>query len=187
MPASPDITELLIALSKGDRQALDQLLPVLYEELRQIAHAHLLQERKDHTLDTAALVHEAYLKLVQVNRVQWQDRAHFCAMASRVMRRILIDYARGRMRVRRGGDLQRVSVDEVTLMPAAQAEDLIALDEALERFTAVYERACRVIECRFFGGLNVEETAEALGISSATVKRDWALGRAWLNRELASS
>ena len=183
----PDTTQLLRGLSQGRREALDGLMPLVYEELRQIAHAQLRRERPGHTLSTTAVVHEAYLRLIDIEQVEWQDRAHFFAMAARVMRRILIDYARAKKREKRGGDAVHVPLAEALDVPARQADELLALNEALERLEAVSERQCRVVECRCFGGLSVEETAAVLGTSPATVKRDWAFSRAWLNRELTRS
>jgi RNA polymerase sigma factor (TIGR02999 family) len=179
-----DVTGLLVDLSGGRREALEELMPIIYDELRLVAHRHLRNERPGHTLNTTALVHESYFKLVDVTRVQWQDRAHFFAMASRAMRRILIDYARTRGREKRGGDRKRVSIQMAFHVAEDSAEDLIALDDALQRLEAVNERQARIVEYRFFGGLSVKETAEALGIAPATVKRDWAVTRAWLNKEL---
>jgi len=181
-----EITDLLIQLSQGRREALDQLVPIVYNELRAVAHRHLGAERAGHTLNTTALVHETYLKLVNVRHVQWRDRAHFFAMAGRLMRRILIDYARARKRDKRGGDPVAVSLDEAMGVSLGRPDDLIALDDALARLEAQNERQARVIECRCFVGLSVEETAEGLGTSPATVKRDWAFARAWLNRELGA-
>jgi RNA polymerase sigma factor (TIGR02999 family) len=187
MGGPPEVTELLIELSRGRREALDRLVPLVYDELRRIAHQHLRGERAGHTLNTTALVHEAYLKLIDIQRVDWRSSTHFFATASRAMRRILIDYARTRRREKRGGDnAVHVPLDEAADIPMDQAEDLIALDEALTRLEALDERQCRVVECRFFTGLTIEETAEALGVSPATVKLDWAMSRAWLNRELRS-
>lgn len=184
----PDITGLLRQLSQGRREALDCLMPVVYHELRRIAHAQLRGERPGHTLNTTALVHEAYLKLVNVDQIEWRDRAHFFATAARVMRRILIDYARSRKRLKRGGDeAVQVPLDEALAVGFEPAEDLLALDEALTRLEAQSERQSRVVECRCFAGLSVDETAAALGISPATVKRDWEFSRAWLNRELGLS
>lgn len=179
-----DISRLLAELSRGRREALDQLIPMVHDELRRIAHGQLRNERPGHTLNTTALVNETYLKLVKVEQVQWQDRAHFLAVAARVMRRVLIDYARTRGREKRGGDAVRVSLGDAADVPASQAEDLMELDDALGRLEALNQRQCRVVECRCFAGMSVEETAEALGTSPATVKRDWAFSRAWLNREL---
>ena len=162
---------------------MDRAVPLIYDELRRIARSHLSRERPDHTLTTTALVHEAYLRMVDIQRVAWQDRAHFFAMAARQMRRILVDHARAAGRKKRGGDAVKVSLDEVSDLPI-RPESLIDLDGALERLEAANERQCRVVECRCFVGLSVEETAEALGTSPTTVKRDWAFARAWLNREL---
>jgi RNA polymerase sigma factor (TIGR02999 family) len=180
-----DVTELLAALSAGRTEAMDEIMPVIYQELRQLAHRHLDRERPGHTLSTTALVHEAYLKLVKIDRVEWKDRTHFLAIASRAMRRILIDHARTRTRDKRGGTRRRVSLEQAFNIADAHTEDLLALDDALTRLEEKNERQARVIEYRFFGGLSLEETAAALGVSVATVKRDWALTRAWLNAELA--
>ncbi|HXI19966.1 MAG TPA: sigma-70 family RNA polymerase sigma factor [Gemmatimonadales bacterium] len=184
MDETSEITELLLQLSVGRREALDRLMPVVYEELRSVAHRQLRHERQGHTLNTTALVNEAYLKLVNVRQVQWRDRAHFFAMAARVMRRVLIDYARARRREKRGGDPVVVPLDEGLGLTEDRADDLVALDDALIRLEAISERQCRVVEYRCFAGLSVEETATVLEISPATVKRDWAFARAWLNREL---
>jgi RNA polymerase sigma factor (TIGR02999 family) len=182
------ITGLLQELSRGRPDVLERLMPIVYGELRRIAHAQLRGERPGHTLNTTALVHEAYLKLTNLRQVEWRDRAHFFAMAARLMRRILIDYARARKRDKRGGDAVHVPLaDAVDIPGRVAADDLLALDEALARLEAHSERQCRVVECRCFAGLTLEETAAALGISVATVKRDWTFSRAWLNRELAPS
>jgi RNA polymerase sigma factor (TIGR02999 family) len=183
-----DITGLLRQLSEGRRDALDRLIPVVYHELRRIAHAQLRGEQHGHTLNTTALVHEAYLKLVGVDRVEWRDRAHFFAAAAGSMRRILIDYARARKRVKRGGeDAVQVPLVEALYVAVERSDDLLALDEALTRLETQNQRQSRVVECRCFAGLSVEETAAALDISPATVKRDWDFSRAWLNRELGTS
>ena len=188
MDERADITGLLRELSQGRAGVLDCLMPIVYDKLRHIAHAQLRGERPEHTLNTTALVNEAYLKLVNVNKVEWRDRAHFFAMAARLMRRILIDYARARQREKRGGEAVQVPLSEAEDVPlGAAADDLLALDEALARLEVQSERQCRVVECRCFAGMTLEETAAALGISVATVKRDWTFSRAWLNRELASS
>lgn len=179
-----NVTDLLRALSQGRRDALDRLLPLVYDQLRRIAHGQLRGEQVGHTLNTTAVVHEAYLRLVKIEHVQWQDRAHFFAVAARLMRRVLIDYARARMREKRGGAAIRVPLDEAQDLAVGRADDLLALEEALTRLEALSERQCRVVECRCFAGMSVEETAIALGTSPATVKRDWAVSRAWLNREL---
>ncbi|MEM6337150.1 MAG: sigma-70 family RNA polymerase sigma factor [Bacteroidota bacterium] len=164
--------------------SLDDLMPEVYEELRQLAQAQLRYERRDHTLNTTALVHEAYMKMSAQRRVDWNNRAQFLGVASRAMRRILVDHARKRRALKRGGD-KVVALDESgNVVAEARTEDLVALDEALERLASFDPRQSRVVECRFFGGLNIEETAAVLGVSSATVKREWAVARAWLYREL---
>jgi RNA polymerase sigma-70 factor (ECF subfamily) len=183
-----DITGLLRELSQGRPEVLGQLMPVVYKELRRIAHAQLRRERPGQTLNTTALVHDAYIRLVDVRQVEWRDRGHFFAMAARLMRRVLIDYARAKKREKRGADAVHVPLVEALDVPVLSAtDDLLALDEALVRLEARSERQCRVVECRCFAGMTVEETAAALGISVATVKRDWTFSRAWLNRDLASS
>ncbi len=179
-----DVTAKLAALSAGRREAWDELMPIVYDELKRLAHRHLRGERSGHTLNTTSLVHEAYLKLVNVDQLQWRDRTHFFAMASRAMRRILIDHARTRSREKRGGGWTKVPLDDAFKVAEARAEDLIALDDALNRLESVNERQCRVVEYRFFGGMSVQEAAEALGVSAASVKRDWMASRAWLNQEL---
>ena len=184
MSHQDDVTARLVALAGGNSGAWDELMPVVYNELKRLAHRHLLNERSGHTLNTTALVHEAYLKLVDGARVQLRDRAHFFALASRAMRHILIDYARTRKREKRGGGIAPVTLDDDFHIPVDQIEDLIDLDDALTKLEAVNERQCRVVEYRFFGGMSVEETAEALGVSRGSVKRDWKIARAWLNQEL---
>lgn len=185
MRDSPDVTALLSELAAGRPEALDRLIPVVYEELQRIARSQLRRERADHTLSTSALVHEAYLKLVDVREVEWRDRVHFFAMAARVMRRVLIDFARTRKREKRGGGAVHVPLHEAEALSVDRPGILLDLDDALRRLEAHNARPCRVVECRCFAGLSVEETAEALDVSTATVKRDWAFARAWLNRELA--
>lgn len=184
--AAPNISQLLHELAQGRRDALDRLIPLVYDELKRIARGQLRDERPGHTLNTTGLVHETYLRLVDIHQVQWQDRAHFYAVAARVMRRILIDHARARGRDKRGAGAIHVPLDDALDLPVARTEDLLALEDALTRLEALNERQCRVVECRCFAGMSVEETATALGSSPATVKRDWAFARAWLNRELAS-
>jgi RNA polymerase sigma factor (TIGR02999 family) len=185
MSATDGVTALLAEASAGRREALDRLIPIVYEELRQVAHRRLREERADHTLNTTALVHEAYLKLIDIKRVEWRDRVHFFGVAASAMRRILIDHARTRNRAKRGGPQQtQVPLDAALAVSEDQDEDLIALDDALARLESENARHGRVVECRFFAGLTLEETAEVLGTSLATVKRDWAFCRAWLNREL---
>jgi len=182
--AESNTTRLLRALAAGEPGALDRLIPILYEDLRGIARLQLRAERPGHTLDSTALIHEAYLRMLQINEVQWQDRSHFVAVAARVMRRVLIDYARARKRDKRGGGAAFVSLGDAGEIPALPADHLLELDEVLGRLEALNERACRVVECRCFGGMSIEEIAEALHVSPATVKRDWVFSRAWLNREL---
>ena len=182
--ADADATELLRAFRDGDRAALDRLMPLIYEQLRALAHRHLRRERPDHTLVTTALVHEAYLKLININRVEWQDRSHFLAVASRAMRRLLVDYAHRRNAQKRGGGYEHVEFDEARLLPDEQAEAVLALDEALKQLETLDARQSRVVEYRYFGGLTNAETAAAVGVSLATVKRDLAFARAWLAREL---
>jgi len=165
---------------------MEQMFALVYTELHQLAARKLRSERDGHTLSTTALVHEAWLELNKLNRIQWQNRAHFLAVAAQAMRRILIDYAVARKRDKRGGGQVVVPLDEGNALAVAheRGDELMALDEALERLQALNERQARVVECRFYGGMSVEETAEALSISPATVKREWAIARAWLNREL---
>ena len=180
-----DITRLLIEWGNGEREALDQLVPILHLELRRLASRQMRRERPGHSLDTTALVNEAYLRLIEVNQVRWQNRAHFFAMASRLMRRILVDAARARGYQKRGGGAETVSLDEALLVSGEPRQDLIALDDALNALAAFDLRKSQVVEMRFFGGLSVEETAEALHVSADTVMRDWRLAKAWLVRELS--
>lgn len=179
-----DVTKLLIELPGGGQAVVNALFPLVYDELRTIAHYQLRRERKRHTLSTTALVHEAFLKLVDVERVRWQDRAHFCAVAARAMRRILVDYARRRQAQKRGGKQQRLSLDETHIAVDDQAGLIVSLDRALDRLSALNERVGRVVELRYFGGLTEEETAEVLGVSARTVRRDWGKAKVWLFKEL---
>ena len=185
MTPDPDVTQALLALSAGDRAALDDLMPVIYAQLREQANRALRHERPDHTLTPTGLVHEAYLKLVRLERVVWHDRAHFFGACANEMRRILVSHARHRGAGKRGGGAEHVSLDNALDAAMTRPGELVALDEALERLAAIDERQVRIVECRFFAGMSVEETATALDISPATVKRDWSLARAWLNRELS--
>jgi RNA polymerase sigma factor (TIGR02999 family) len=178
-------TDLLLAWSRGERAALDRLLPLVSHELRRLAGRYLRGERQGHTLQPTALVHEAYLRLIELDRIQWRDRAHFFAMAARTMRRILVDHARARDNEKRGGGARKVSLQLALDVSQAPERHLVELDEALERLEAVHPRKARVIELRFFAGLNLEETAEALAISVDTVKRDWRFARLWLLRDLS--
>lgn len=178
-------TELLLSLSGGNRAALDELVPLVYDELRAIARRRLRHERPGHTLDSVGLVNEAYLKLFQLDRIQWNSRAHFLAVAAQAMRHILVNHALRRKRIKRGGGAPHVPLDEAADLPGAEADRILALDEALGRLAALNPRHARIVECRFFAGMTIEETAAALGISPATAKRDWSLLRLWLGRELA--
>ena len=178
-----DITQLLLAYREGDREALDRLLPLVYDQLKRLAHARLRGERADHTLNTTALVHEAYLKLVDINRVQWNDRAHFLAMASRQMRRILIDYALMRKAQKRGGEVHKEALDEERLIPDEHTETLLELDDALRRLAKTHPRQSQAVELHYFGGLTLEEAGEVLGVSPPTVMRDLRFAEAWLARE----
>jgi RNA polymerase sigma factor (TIGR02999 family) len=180
-----DVTRLLHRWYGGDAAAFEALLPLVYEELRRLAHRYLWRERAGHTLRTTDLVHEAFLNLVEEQDTPWQSRLHFFAVAARVMRHVLIDHARHRNRDKRGGGVGHLSLDEVAVFSDDHAEALLALDQALTRLEAFDERACRIVECRYFGGLTLAETAEVLGLSPATIKRDWNLARAWLRHELA--
>jgi RNA polymerase sigma factor (TIGR02999 family) len=179
-----DITHLLLAWNDGDEQALGRLMPLVHRELHRLAHRHMAGERPGHQLQTTALVNEAYLRLVDSSRVRWQNRAHFFAVSAQLMRRILVDSARARDRLKRGGDVVQVPIDEAAGISLQPGVDLVALDDGLTALAALDERKSRVVELRFFGGLTVEETAEVLEISPMTVMRDWEFARAWLRREL---
>ena len=179
-----DATELLLAWGRGEDAALDRLLPLVHEELRRVARRHMRHERVGHTLQATALVNEAYLRLIQVKQVHWQDRVHFIAMASRVMRRILVEAARAKGFQKRGAGAHKVSLDEALMVQKASSPDFLALDVALTTLEKIDPRKCKVVEMRFFGGLSVEETAEALHVSTGTVMRDWRLAKSWLAREL---
>ena len=177
-----NVSTLLRAWSDGDPSALERLTPAVYEELRRLAHHYMKGERAGHSLQTTALVNEAYMRLVDLTRMQWQDRAHFFAVSGRVMRRILVDEAR-RQNVKRGAGMIRISLEEVAIVGDRTA-DLVALDEALDALSRLDERKVQIIEMRFFGGLSVEETAEVLRVSPGTVRRDWSIAKLWLYREL---
>jgi RNA polymerase sigma-70 factor, ECF subfamily len=179
-----DVTELLRAWSEGDEGALAKLTPLVYDHLHRVAHNYMAQEAHGHTLQTTALINEAYLRLIDARRVSWQNRAHFFAMCAKLMRQILTDLARSRLSERRGGEAQHLSLDESLTVSGEPPADLVALDEALDRLAGVDPRKSQVVELRFFGGLSVEETAEVLKVSPETVKRDWRLARSWLVREL---
>ena len=181
----PNITQLLVAWNGGDKAALDQLIPIVYEELRRQASNYLRRERPGHTLQTTALIHEAYVRLVDQKNVHWQNRAQFFGIAAQLMRRILVDHARTKHRAKRGGSAVRVSLTDTTAVTKDANLDLIEIDEALNRLAKIDEQQAQIVEMRFFSGLSVEETAAALNISPATVKRDWRVAKAWLHRSLA--
>lgn len=179
-----NITHLLKEWSDGDRQALDELTPLVYDELRQQATRYLRKERPNHSLQATALINEAFLRLIDVKDVEWQNRAHFFAIAANLMRRILVDHARRRDAEKRGGSQIRLTLDETLALAEEPEVDLLAIDEALDRLAVIDQQQARVVELRFFSGLTVDETATALGISPKTVKRDWSVARAWLRREI---
>jgi RNA polymerase sigma factor (TIGR02999 family) len=184
MTSQHEITRLLAEWSNGDRQALEKLTPLVYDELRRLAARYLRQERAGHTLQSTALVHEAYMKLVGQNNVQWQNRAHFFGIAAQMIRRILVDYARARKADKRGSGAEKLSLDEAIALPGGQDLDLVALDDALEGLAKIDARQSRLVELRFFAGLTIEETAEVMQMSLATAKRDWVAAKAWLSREV---
>jgi RNA polymerase sigma factor (TIGR02999 family) len=179
-----ELTQLLIDARTGGAEALERVFPVVYDRLREIAHAHLGRDGEGRTVSTTALVHEAYLKLVSADRVEWQDKNHFFSLASRAMRQILIDYARKHLAARRGGELRRVDLDDVQIAVADRADTLVALDEALTRLAGFSPRLAQVVELKFFGGLNEDEAAKVLGVTDRTVRRDWIKARGWLQTEL---
>ncbi|HZS04979.1 MAG TPA: sigma-70 family RNA polymerase sigma factor [Blastocatellia bacterium] len=185
VPSSHEVTQLLLAWSDGDQAALEKLTPLVYGELHRLARGYLHRERPGHLLQTTALVNEAYLRLIDWKRVRWQNRAHFFGVSARLMRRILVDFARARQQDKRGGGALQVSFDEAAVVSVERTAELIALDEALERLAALDPRRSWMVELRFFGGLSEEETAEVLKVSPRTVRREWSLARAWLHRELS--
>ena len=184
-PRQSTVTDLLLRVRAGDSAALASVFPLIYEELRTIAERQLRNEQEGHTLSPTALVHEAYMRLIDYSQVEWAGRAHFLRVAATAMRRILVDHARGQRSLKRGGTLRRVSIDVIQLGAEEQVDLLIAVDSALERLKLHDERQAQVVECRFFGGMTEDETAEALDIGVRTVKRDWAKAKAWLARELS--
>lgn len=184
MSSPSEITGLLVDWSNGDKAALDRLFPLVEKELHRLAHSYMRKENRDHTLQTSALVNEAYIRLVDQKNTRWQNRAHFFGIAAQIMRRILINYARDQHRQKRGGHAVQVSLSDVAVMSDQKSAELIALDEALNKLAELDERKSRVVELRHFGGLSVEETAEVLGVSTATVNRDFKLAKAWIWREI---
>jgi len=185
-PSPHQITQLLKNWSNGDQAARDQLMPLVYEELRRMAHQHMRKERPGHTLQTSALVHEAFVRLVDQSEVQWQNRAHFFGIAAQMMRRVLVDHARSRDYAKRGGDVRHISLDKVAIVSEERAADVVALDDALNGLATVDQRKSQIVELRFFGGLSIAETAAVLAVSPGTVMRDWTLAKAWLRREMTA-
>lgn len=186
MENTHDVTQLLLKWSQGDRQAMEELLPMVYRELQKIAHRYLNKERGEHTLQTTALVHEAYLKLIDQTRVQWQNRAHFFGIAAQAMRRILVDNARQRLADKRGAGAEKISIDDKEIdISDEKASNLIELDFALKKLAELDPNKSRLVELRYFGGLSLEETAEVLGVSRPTVIRQWRLAKAWLYKEIS--
>lgn len=186
MTSTPkEITQLLIAWNQGDQRARDELMPLIYNELRRLARGHLRRERANHTLQPTALVHEAFLRLIDQSKVNWQNRAHFFGAAARLMRQILINHAEARRATKRGGEAERISLNDVDHFAVEQDLDLIALDEALKNLERIDPPQSRIVELRYFSGLTIEEIAEVMGVSPATVKREWSTARAWLRRELS--
>ena len=183
--SAQNVTKLLVQWSKGDQRALEALVPLVYEELRRVARYYLRQEKQNHTLSSTALVHEAYLRLVNQKDVNWQNRAHFFGVAAQMMRRILVDHARHHAYAKRGGGALTLALEEAIATPRRREIDLVALDDALDSLAKLDERQSRMVELRFFGGLSIEETSEVLGISAPTVKREWASARAWLYQEIS--
>ena len=179
-----EVTSLLKDWNNGQPEALEALLPLVYDELHRVAGRYLRKERQDHTLQTTALVHEAYLRLIDQNQANWQNRAQFFGVAANMMRRILVDHARGHHADKRGGGAAKLSLDEAIEIADQKAVDLIALDDALNRLAQLDQQQCQVVELRFFGGLTVEEVAEVMKLSPATIKREWSMAKAWLHREL---
>src|SRR5436190_16931351 len=184
MSSHADITGLLVDWGNGDQAALDKLLPLVERELHRLAHSYMRRENPDHTLQTTALINETYLRLVDQRKVEWQNRAHFFGIAARIMRRILLNYARDQNRQKRGGKAIHVSLSQAMIMPAEKDRELISLNDALDRLEALDQRKSRVVELRYFGGLSVEEAAEVLKVSPITVMRDWQFAKAWLAREM---
>jgi RNA polymerase sigma factor (TIGR02999 family) len=182
-----EVTELLRQWRNGDKEALHKLTPLVYEELHRLAHQYIRRERPGHTLQTTALVNEAYLRLVEQKDVEWQSRAHFFAVSAQVMRHILVDYARQHASAKRGGKVERVTLDDKATVSRKRASELVALDEAMQALEEIHPRRSQVVELRYFGGLNNKEASEVLKVSEATIERDWRFAKAWLYRELSSS
>ena len=185
-PKLDEVSQLVLDWADGDQAALDRLMPLVYDELRRVAHHYMRREHPGHTLQTTALVDEAYLRLVDQTHTHWSSRAQFFAIASQLMRRILVDHARSHLYAKRGGGARKVALDEVAVLSPERGADLIALDDALKCLSSVDPRKSRIVELRYFGGLSVEETAKILGVSAITVKRDWLVAKAWLRREISN-
>jgi len=185
-PSPQEVTRLLVAWGDGDQAALDELAPLVYEELRRLAHQYMSHERPGHTLQTSGLINEAYLRLADQKNIKWQGRAHFFGIAARLMRQVLVDYARRRHYAKRGGNAHRVSLDEAMIVSKERAADVMALDDALKSLAEFDPRQSQIVELRFFGGLSIEETAEVLKVSPGTVMRDWTLAKAWLRKVISS-
>jgi RNA polymerase sigma factor (TIGR02999 family) len=183
---TPQVTQLLIAWGEGDQIARDQLMSLVYEELHRLAHRYMKRESPGHTLQTSALVNEAFVRLVDQKNVRWQNRAHFFGIAAQMMRRILVDYARSRNYTKRGGGAQQISLDEALIVSDERSEEVVGVHEALERLAEFDARKSQIVELRFFGGLSIDETAGVLNVSPGTVMRDWTLAKAWLRREISS-
>jgi RNA polymerase sigma-70 factor, ECF subfamily len=186
-PASTDVTSLLKRYSNGDQEALVDLIPQIYDELRRLASSYLRAERLDHTLQTTALVHEAYLRLVDQKQVEWNNRNHFFGVAAQMMRRILVDHARKHVSLKRGGSFARISLEQAAVFSRERPRELIVVDELLQRLASLDPQGCRIVELRFFAGLSLEETAEVTGLSTAKVRREWSATKAWLTREMSKS
>ena len=187
MTPPPAVTQLLVAWSNGDETARDELMPLVYQELHRLAHQYMKRESPGHTLQTSALVNEAFVKLVDQEDVHWQNRAHFFGIAAQLMRRILVDHARSRQYLKRGGGAHHVSLEEVAIVSEERAADVVALDDALTSLAAVDARKSQIVELRFFAGLSIEETAEVLKVSPGTVMRDWTFAKAWLRKQIVST
>jgi RNA polymerase sigma factor (TIGR02999 family) len=179
-----DVTQLLVAWSNGDEAARDQLIPLVYEELHRLAHQYMNHERPGHTLQTSALVNEAFVRLVDQRNVHWQNRAHFFGIAAQMMRRILVDYARTRQAEKRGGNVVVITLNEELIVSDEQNDEVVALDDALKRLVQLDQRKCQIVELRFFAGLSIEETAEVIGLSPGSIMREWTLAKAWLRKEI---
>lgn len=183
----PDLTTLLTRWSRGDSKALEEVTPLIYGELKSLARAYMSRERAGHTLQSTALVHEAYLRLVDLNRIEWQSRTHFYGIAALLVRRVLVDHARSRGSEKRGGSVEKVGLSDNIHAAAEREVDLVLLDQALDKLAQIDERQAKIVELRFFGGLSIDETASVLNISPATVKREWVVAKAWLARELGTT